>query len=68
MRKRRDGQVARMRQKLGRKQRKSEIEFLNDVLTMMLTETYALLNQSNLQAFKRDTVKALKKLHEEGFL
>ena len=57
-----------MRQKLGRKQRKSEIEFLNDVLTMMLTETYALLDQSNLQAFKRDTVKALKKLHEEGFL
>ena len=62
LRKRRDGQKARMLMKLGRTSKEREISMINDVINKLVSETQSVLAGPKREAFNRDLVRALKKI------
>ena len=62
LRKRRDGQKSRMRNKLGHSTKLREIALIEDVIKSVVSGTQACLRGAELDAFNRQLSKALKKL------
>ena len=65
LRKRRDGQKARMLMKLGRTSKEREINLIDDVINKLVSETQAVLTGPKREAFNRDLVRALKKIRSQ---
>lgn len=65
LRKRRDGQKARMQMKLGRTSKEMEINLMSDVIKTLVSETQAVLTGAKRDAFNRDLVKALRKIQKQ---
>ena len=65
LRKRRDGQKARMQMKLGMTSKEKEINLMSDVIKTLVSETQAVLTGAKRDAFNGDLVKALRRIQQQ---